>query len=612
LLLILLSVGIVVGAVTLTPIARPELHPRAAALWPALLTFWAIVVLVELVALRAAIGLDRGGHGLSLSAGALLALPVLLLPGGRRWAALLVVVLATLLGIANVAFWRRFGSPLPVELVARVADAWEVRAAALEALALGDLWLLAPALAASLGAALGRSQRVVVNRGLPVLCLLGALPIGVHAWRVAKEPPSLAPVPGMALRDGFVAMHLGQAARRAAFRLRAPALDTDARERLERFASSRASTRAPGEGLAAGSNVVLIQVESLNSWVVGLELGGVQVAPALGALARRGLFFPNTLDQTGSGRSSDADHLVLVSQHPLPEAPISVTLTEEEVVALPALLRRSGYRTATIAGEPGGMWAAARRALQYGFEQAYFGENLGPGPRLNGFPVDQILFARAAELAASLERPFLLRIATTSTHAPHEPLPPELDSLDLGELEGTPLGNYLDAVRHFDNALGSFVDRLEPDTLLVVYGDHSESFGFDRQRLHQIVGDRLRTELVPLIIVHPRLEGARRIEHPAGQIDIGPTLLSLLGIARPRSFFGSPLQAGGTALAARWDGAVLGPLSFFDNTCLELRRSNPLPAGRCDPIRAAAREELELSWLVTRRGLGPRLAAGPL
>ena len=84
-----------------------------------------------------------------------------------------------------------------------------------------------------------------------------------------------------------------------------------------------------------------------------------------------------------------------------------------------------------------------------------------------------------------------------------------------------------------DHALERFVDGLKKrqlweNTILIVTADHGEEFGEHGGRFH---GKSVYEEMtrVPLLIRVPGVSG-RRVNVPIGQIDLAPTLLSLLGL----------------------------------------------------------------------------------
>jgi arylsulfatase A-like enzyme len=124
------------------------------------------------------------------------------------------------------------------------------------------------------------------------------------------------------------------------------------------------------------------------------------------------------------------------------------------------------------------------------------------------------------------------------------------------------VAHYDGAVTYADAWLGIFVESLRQrglleNTLLVVAGDHGEELGergrFGHGRLHL---EQLR---VPLVVVGPGVEPARRVTDVVGLIDLAPTVLELCGTP---AFHGH-------------QGKSLGPYL------------QPVSAAPCDPSRAA-------------------------
>ena len=97
---------------------------------------------------------------------------------------------------------------------------------------------------------------------------------------------------------------------------------------------------------------------------------------------------------------------------------------------------------------------------------------------------------------------------------------------------------YDGCVRNFDAEVQRIVAHLEAcgladNTIVVIYSDHGMEF-FEHETWGQ--GNSVRSDFsarVPLIIVDPRLKGARTCPRVVRSIDVAPTLLDLLGIAAP-------------------------------------------------------------------------------
>jgi len=206
--------------------------------------------------------------------------------------------------------------------------------------------------------------------------------------------------------------------------------------------------------------------------------------------------------------------------------------------------------------------------------------------------------------------------------------------LKLGELEGTSFGNYLHTMRFFDLALEDFKAALArtgllEDSLLVVFGDHDAGFarnaglaatiGIGADEAAWALNDR-----VPLFVrIHsansaPRgLTGARAL--PAGQTDVAPTLLALLGIdPAPLPYLGRNLLSlsgtSGNVPVPRPYGDWLDASHLFlargaASVCYDVARRATASLSDCAAGDAAARRARDVSRFVITTDLQERLRA---
>lgn len=106
---------------------------------------------------------------------------------------------------------------------------------------------------------------------------------------------------------------------------------------------------------------------------------------------------------------------------------------------------------------------------------------------------------------------------------------------------------YDERLRETDRVIGELVRHLDAvalrdNTILVITADHGEQFQEHGRLVHG--GDAFYNEVlrVPMIIASPSLFPARqRVETPISLIDLGPTLLELVGLDIPEVFQGEPL-----------------------------------------------------------------------
>ncbi|GJM78541.1 hypothetical protein HMSSN139_10370 [Paenibacillus sp. HMSSN-139] len=154
---------------------------------------------------------------------------------------------------------------------------------------------------------------------------------------------------------------------------------------------------------------------------------------------------------------------------------------------------------------------------------------------------DKSFFKQSLEVMAQEKQPFYSFLITLSSHHPYS-LPASVQELDTGEFKGTIFGDYLQAVHYVDAALGEFVEGLKREglwdhTILAFYGDHDNSIT-DKAVYEQFLGKTLSDldmhqilNQVPLLIHLPDGKHASVDSEPAGQLDLTPSLLHLLGIA---------------------------------------------------------------------------------
>ncbi len=618
----------------------------AVALLPVVWTWLAALLVTRCFAELAGRQLEPGGLAVAASGAALVALPVALLPlRWRAWGAATVVALLGVITLADCLYMRYFGRLVPLAALREARQLGQVRASVEALLASQDLWLFAmPLLGLALafllprprsGDALSPRVRIATFAGGAVACLLGAWPAVATLASALHDPTTSGQVFSQQMlvdQWGVINVHAFDVCRTVGGWLRGDALSPQEQERVVEFYRRRAAA-APaagvGFGAARGSNLLLIQVESLQEWVVGARIGGAEVTPFLDSLRGRALFFPHVFDQTGDGRTSDAEYAVLNSQLPLDDGAVAFTYPDDHFFALGEVLRRHGYATLSAHPFDRGFWNRAALHPRYGFQRSLFRHELGEGETIGWGLADGAFFTRMEPELEGLPRPFFAFLITLGLHHPFDGFPDRHKVLDVGHLKDKPLGNYIHAMHYFDDSLRVFLSDLDRrgvlrDTVVALYGDHDAGLEVDADLLalaRQGGWDPsvlVRLRRVPLLVLLPgqALEGEPPVV--GGHVDIAPTLLYLLGIARPPSFLGEALKPGRHLAAVLNDGSVVdhdrlfvasGPLIPSQGACFAFPAGAPLPLDACDALTASARAEQRASQAVVAHDLVPVLLA---
>jgi len=308
----------------------------------------------------------------------------------------------------------------------------------------------------------------------------------------------------------------------------------------DRERERRELERDPLFGAYRGRNVVLVQAEAFQSFVIGRRIAGKEITPHLNRLIEGSLYYERFYHQTSSGRTADADFAAQCSLHPARSGAVFVRFASHTFDCTPAALKAQGYSAAAYHAYDGGFWNRNAMYKTLGYDSFYSKKAFELDEPLGWSLGDKSFLRQSAQLIAKEKQPFYAFLITLSSHHPYT-LPAKERKLDVGELSGTMLGDYLQAVHYVDAAVGGFIAELErlglwDDTVFLFYGDHDNSIQ-EWANVESLLGRKLSEPdrqlmrmQVPLIVRLPdeRLAGTR--SEPGGQLDLSPTILHLLGI----------------------------------------------------------------------------------
>jgi len=277
-------------------------------------------------------------------------------------------------------------------------------------------------------------------------------------------------------------------------------------------------------------NLVIVLQESLGADYVG-SLGGKDLTPELDRLAGLGIAFER-LYATGirSARGIEA-----VISGFTPTAQLSVIKraeTQSNFFTLASLLERNGYQTSFIYGGESHFDNMKRFFLNNGV-QTIVDENDYKNAAFTGSwgVSDEDLFDRAHAMFSNAgDQPFFSLVFTSSNHSPFE--------IPEGRVDESPYGPRETAISYADYALGRFFDEVRQsdyweNTVFLIVADHSV----------RVVGGKLvpvERFRIPGVIVGGTIE-PRTIPGIASQIDLLPTLLSLIGLSSDHPGIGRDL-----------------------------------------------------------------------
>jgi phosphoglycerol transferase MdoB-like AlkP superfamily enzyme len=281
-------------------------------------------------------------------------------------------------------------------------------------------------------------------------------------------------------------------------------------------------------------NLVILLQESLGAQFCA-TLGGRPVTQFLDTLASEGWWF-DRMYATGT-RSVRGIEAVVSGFMPTPaRAVVKLGKSQQDFYTIAEHLGRQGYHTQFIYGGEGHFDNMARFFTGNGFEEIIDQDDFVDPIFVGSWGVcdDDILGRLHQELLAARDEPIFSLAFSVSNHSPWEYpdgriVPYEAPGEDL---------DRANSVRYADAALATFFDqaRAAPywqDTFFVVIADHDARVAgaslVPIPRFH-----------IPAVILGPGIE-PRRDARLVSQIDLAPTLLSLLGIGGEHPMVGHDL-----------------------------------------------------------------------
>ena len=322
-------------------------------------------------------------------------------------------------------------------------------------------------------------------------------------------------------------------------------------------------------------NLLVVTIDTLRADHVGAY--GYQGAetPALDDLARRGTRFENMLSPvplTGPAHAS-----IFTGQYPPVHGVrdnVAFRLSGRHAT-LASILEANGYDTAAFVG---GFPVAAAYGFGRGFR--HYNEDFHPAPvgsQGAERPGNEVADRAVEWLVRARRAPVFAWVHFYDPHDPYTP-PAPYDA----RFAGRP---YDGEVAFADAQLGRVLEALriagrERNTIVAVLADHGEALGDHGEATHGILVYQA-TLHVPFVLAGPGIKPGVSVRPRASLVDILPTLLGLLGFARPADLPGRDLRPAldGRSLAS---APVYAESLFGRLTC------------RWSPLRAWVSEDWKL------------------
>lgn len=273
-------------------------------------------------------------------------------------------------------------------------------------------------------------------------------------------------------------------------------------------------------------NLVIFLQESLGAEYVGV-LGGKPLTPNFDKLSNEGLLFTN-LYSTGT-RSVRGIEAVVTGFLPSPsESVVKLSNSQSDFFTLASLLKGKGYDTSFIYGGSANFDNMASFFNGNGFSNIVDESDFDSDGKKYAFKgtwgySDEDLAVKANDYFKSQSnKPFFSLMFSTSNHEPFEFPDGRIQLFDKTK------NTVNNAMKYADFSIGKFFELAKKEayfknTIFIVIADHNT-------RTYGKYLVPIKKFRIPALIIGPNIPKGKKFETLSSQIDIPPTLLSMIGM----------------------------------------------------------------------------------
>ncbi len=296
------------------------------------------------------------------------------------------------------------------------------------------------------------------------------------------------------------------------------------------------------KGISKNSNVIVLQLESIQEFVINKTINGEQITPNLNKFLRENIEISNMNMQSYS-TTADSEHSSITSIYPMENGMSYSKFYTNTYDNLFEMFNSANYTTSYMHGNEAKFWNRGNVYSKFGVQNIELKDKFDDTEYINGFMSDEVLYRQGVGKIKNYQNPFMSFIVSASSHTPFE-----LEGLqdrnkvriDVGKYKGTYFGNYLEAVNYADYAFGVLLEELKQeglyeDTTILAFGDHNGINMYNEEMLEFLkqynpdltdVDIKLNYTKVACGLKIPGVPHIK-IEKPVSKLDIKPTLAYL-------------------------------------------------------------------------------------
>ncbi len=299
------------------------------------------------------------------------------------------------------------------------------------------------------------------------------------------------------------------------------------------------------EGSLKGKNVIIVQLESLQNFLINQKINGKEITPNLNKFFSENIEFTNMYMQSYT-TTADSEHSVITSTYPIENGMAFSRYYTNTYDDLFNIFHSNNYYTSYMHGNDAYFWNRGNVYRRLPVDSLALKDSFREEEYINGYLSDETVYKQGLEKIENFDKPFISFIIAASSHLPYE-LEGLQDrtkvSIDTGKYKNTYFGNYLEAANYADYAFGELLEGLKEkglydNTAILVYGDHNGLNMYEEKMLEFFEEEKGKLTDVDIklnfanVLCGLRIPGVSniKIDKPVTKLDVKPTLTYLCGI----------------------------------------------------------------------------------
>ncbi|MDO4516272.1 MAG: sulfatase-like hydrolase/transferase [Bacillota bacterium] len=312
------------------------------------------------------------------------------------------------------------------------------------------------------------------------------------------------------------------------------------RQLVEDYVAEYEAARTENDytGLLAGKNVILVQLEAIDTWMLSEAY-----MPNLWNLKQESLSFSNHYTPTYIAAGTfNTEFMVNTGLLPATGGlPTSVYLRDAYPYSLPSLFTQAGYTARSFHNSEGAVYDREAIHLNLGYESYTSGWEMG----MESISLDRYLINGFEDMVAG--EPFYSFVITFSAHGMYGEDNPiyQANAQAAQAVAQRTEDNYVYAVAgaiETDLFIGELMDKLTEsghleDTVLIFYADHHNKYIMDNDLEMELKGvDQLNLLEHTDFFIWSQDLPAGQVDKVTGSLDVLPTVANLFGLDTTGAF----------------------------------------------------------------------------